>query len=469
MDSTPSMNPANIEAEQALLGALLLNNEVADTIHRLTPEHFYEPVHSEIFEVAMGKIAKGELVSPVILRPLLEAHEGLKELGGPDYLARLAGAAISVVSAKDYAETIIELAARRDLIGGLELAMAEVSLMHDIGATIEGLDEAMVEARRKTSRKPASMTFATAATLAMERINEAVQRGTGVDIPTGIPELDDALGGFSDDELIVLGGRPSMGKTALAVEIMRRQARLGLEGIYWSGEMSEESIAIRMIAAEAHEGGASYHNAIRGKLNEGQFRTILQTARDMEALPIHIIDPGIRSLPVLIREIRRIVRRIRDRGAKVGCVVIDYIQQLEAPGQGRFDKVTAISMALSALKMELRVPILALAQLSRKLEDRENKRPNLSDLRESGQIEQDGNKILFCYRDEYYLSRMLPGASSKKIADIEAALANCRGIMEIIISKQRSGPITTIRVGYNAAYNRIFSLDQGHQDQESFI
>ncbi len=461
--------PSNIEAEQALLGALLLSNEVADKIHGLKPEHFYEPVHREIFEVAMGKIAKGELVSPVILRPLLEAHEGLKELGGPEYLARLAGAAISVISAKDYAETIIELSARRDLIAGLELALAEVSLMQDIGATIEGLDAAMAEARRKTSRKPASMTFSKAATLAMERIDEAVKRGTGVDIPTGIPELDEALGGFSDDELIVLGGRPSMGKTALAVEIMRRQARLGLEGIYWSGEMSEESIAIRMIASEAHEGGASYHNAIRGKLNEGQFRTILHRARDMESLPIHIIDPGIRELPVLIREIRRIVRRIRDRGGKIGCVAVDYIQQIRAPGKSRFDQVTEISMSLTALKMELRVPILALAQLSRKLEDRDNKRPNMSDLRESGQIEQDGNKILFCYRDEYYLERRLPGCKSKDIADIEAALTNCRGVMEIIIGKQRSGPIKTVRVGYNAAYNRIFSLDQGQPDEESFI
>ena len=149
-------------------------------------------------------------------------------------------------------------------------------------------------------------------------------------------------------------------------------------------------------------------------------------------------------------------------------MVVDYIQQIRAPGSGRFEQVTEISMALTALKMELRVPILALAQLSRKLEDRENKRPNLNDLRESGQIEQDGNKILFCYRDEYYLERALPGAKSKKISEIEDALNGCRGVMEIIISKQRSGPIKTIKVGYNAAYNRIFSLDQG-QDQEAFI
>ena len=459
----------DIEAEQALLGTLLLYNETAGNLGRLAGHHFYEPVHEHIFTLAIDLIDKGNLVSPITMKPYLSGHAGLAELGGTDYLARIAGAVISPSTAPDYARALVDLAARRDLLAGIEEAKSEIVAMGNLDSVSERLDEALSEARRQTQRKQSTMTFATAATLAMEAVNQAVERGTGVDIPTGIPELDEALGGFSDDELIVLGGRPSMGKTALAVEIMRRQARAGLEGIYWSGEMSEESIAIRMITAEAHDGGASYHNAIRGRLNEGEFRTILQAARDMEHLPIHIIDPGIRSLPVIIREIRRNVRRIRDRGGKIGCVVIDYIQQIAAPGRARFDQVTEISMALAALKMELRVPILALAQLSRKLEDRENKRPNLNDLRESGQIEQDGNKILFCYRDEYYLKRMLPGASSKKIADIHTNLTNCRGVMEIIIGKQRSGPIKTVRVGYNAAYNRFYSLDQGHPDQESFV
>ncbi len=247
----------NIAAEQALLGALLCYNEHADKLGRLATHHFYEPVHAHIFTLAMNYIAKDLLASAVTLKGPLADHAGFLELGGLDYLAGMCGTMCPPSAIGDFARLIVELSARRDLVAGLDEAKERIEAFEDIDDAAERLDDALSEARHQTSRKPSSMIFAKAATLAMERINEAVQRGTGVDIPTGIPELDEALGGFSDDELIVLGGRPSMGKTALAVEIMRRQARAGLEGIYWSGEMSEESIAIRMIAAEAHEGVAS--------------------------------------------------------------------------------------------------------------------------------------------------------------------------------------------------------------------
>lgn len=457
----------NIEAEQALLGALMLNNDATEKVGTLASHHFYEPTHGRIFKLILERVDEGKLASPVSLKPFLADDPGFPDLGGLDYLARLASATISIAAVPDYASLIVELSVRRDLIAGFEEAVTKTKAMGSLDEVAEGVDDALMATRVQTQARPTTVTFARAATTSLERMNEAFQRGTGVDISTGIKELDDPLGGISNDELIVIAGRPSMGKSALAIEIIRRQARQGLWAIYWSSEMAPPTVASRILSAES--GNIAYHNAQRGNMTEDEFRRLLETGRSVESLPIRLIDHQLRALPQICREVKRNVRRIRDNGGPIGSVVIDYMQQIRASrnNRSRVEEVTEISSALKDLQSDLEVPVIACSQLSRAVEQRENKRPALSDLRESGQIEQDGNKILACYRDDYYLQRAIQGAKESEKSAMIQALADARGVMEVLILKNRSGPLSTAYLGYDAPTNRFYTRG-GDEAQKGF-
>lgn len=453
----------NIEAEQGLLGAVLLTNEMADKCTGLESQHFYEPVHGRIWKIALEMIEAGRLCSPVTIKPFLADDKALADLGGSQYVANLAANAISLGAAKDYAQTIIELSARRDLDQALEEARTKCRAFEPVESVAERVDEALMAVRLEVDNRPTTVPFARAATVALEQANEAFQRGTGVDIATGIPEIDEPLGGLSADEFIIIAGRPSMGKSALAIEIIRRQAMAGLWTVYWSGEMSPQSVAARVLSAESRD--ISYHNASRGRMSEDEFRRLLETGQALEHLPMRLIDHRLRTLPQVCREIRRNVRRIWDNGGEIGSVVVDYIQQLRGSGR-RYDEVTEASSTLKALQSELEVPIIGVSQLSRAVEQRENKRPMLSDLRESGQLEQDGQKILACYRNDYYLERAVTNAKESEKSALIQALADARGRMEIIILKNRNGPLSTAHVGYDAPHNRIYTLGSSNEQPD---
>jgi len=453
------IHPHNIEAEQAYLGALLLNNDVLDRTSRLRQEHFYDPVHGRIFAQAAAMINQGALASAVTLKPFLAGDEGLNELDGPAYLTRMVGAAISIIAAKDYADNIIMLAERRELIRigeemqGMACDFTDDMSVDDMRASIErrfaDLDG--------EQGHPTNVSFAHASEVALNRANDAYQGVKVAGIDLRIPELSEKLSRLRPGDLLVIGGRPSMGKSAVAAESALACAQDGIGVVYWCGEMTAEDNAERMLASFTTMKGekVSYRDIAAGRMSEAQFKAVLEGARDLEALPITFIDPKFDNLDRLAFEIRREVARLRRRGLTEVIVYLDYLQIIDVPGLARYELVTKVSKGAKRIAIDLDVPVVALAQLSRKVEEREDKRPKLSDLRESGQIEQDAQNIVFVYRDEYYLQRMKPPADDEKYPVWLAAYEQSKGKMELIIAKQRSGPLGTAHVMFDGATNRI--------------
>lgn len=453
----PRPNPVSIEAEQALLGALLIHNEVADSIAGLDADHFYDPVHARIYALAMSLIAESKVASPVSLRMRMADDEGLKDIGGGGYLTRLVEAAISVVAAPSYAEDIIDLARRRAAIEAMTEAQDRLAAMEDVGETLGGM-EAALDTSRGESAQESGVSVRAALGAAAGDINAAYQGGEPVGMSFGIPALDSVMGRAQGGEYILCGARPSMGKSALAIEVARRVAGRGVAVVYWCAEMAPRENGHRMLSAAARDRGVRvpYRDALDGTISEDQFRTLLEAGRGMEHLPIHFVEPSIADVRRLGHEIRRHVRRYQRQGREV-LVVIDYLQKIVAEGRNGNERVGQASAAMKRLAMQLRVPFFVLAQLNRSVESRENKRPMLSDLRDSGEIEQDGNTIFFLYRDEYYLERAVLADPDGPLADAtRQALSRARGRLDIIGAKVRSGPIKSVTVGYEAATNSFY-------------
>ena len=476
------LQPNNIEAEQALLGALLLNNEVFDRIDSIVKaHHFYEPVHGRIFEIASGRIRKNTLASPVTLKPFLADDEGLAELGGTDYLARLAGATISIVAARDYAEMIRDLALRRDLVQIGEEIMARAATFDTEAEPAEQITEAeqaLYTLAESGNRGGGFINFSAAATAAADMVNAAFQRGGGMaGISSGLHELDYKLGGFRNSDLIILAGRPSMGKTALATNIAFDIARKyrkgtrpdGTEGAiaggvvgFFSLEMSSEQLATRILAGESK---IRSDDLLKGRMPEDDFRRFLEIARELEKTPLYIDDTPALPISSLAARARRLKRR-----HGLDLLVVDYLQ-LVRPASGRNDgrvqEVTEITQGLKAIAKELDIPVIALAQLSRKVEDREDKRPQLADLRESGSIEQDADVVMFVFREEYYKEREKPTepndstpsdvriAMQEKVTKWESEMQALHNKAEIIIGKHRHGPIGTVNLHFEGKFTKF--------------
>jgi replicative DNA helicase len=464
------LQPSNIEAEQALLGALLLNNEVFDRIDPIVkPHHFYEPVHGRIFEIASRRIQKNALASPVTLKPFLADDEGLKELGGTDYLARLAGATISIVAAKDYAETIRDLALRRDLVQIGEEIMARAATFDTEAEPAEQITEAeqaLYTLAESGSRQGGFVDFARAAADAANVVNAAFQRGGGLaGISSGLHELDYKLGGLRNSDLIILAGRPSMGKTALATNIAFNIARKykkgtkpdGSEGAvaggvvgFFSLEMSSEQLANRILAAESQ---IKSHELLSGRIQEEDFRRFLEVARELETTPLYIDDTPALPISSLAARARRLKRQYG-----LDVLVIDYLQLVRAASgrsDGRVQEVSEITQGLKAIAKELEIPVIALSQLSRKVEDRDDKRPQLADLRESGSIEQDADVVMFVFREEYYHERLKPPEDSDKFPEWQQKAERLHGRTEVIIGKQRHGPIGTVDLHFEGKFTKF--------------
>jgi len=464
------VQPHNIEAEQALLGALLLNNEIFDRITTIVqPHHFYDPVHGRIFETATRRIQKNALASPVTLKPFLADDEGLAELGGTDYLARLAGAAISIVAAKDYARSIRDLAMRRDLMRiGDEIQGRAADFTEDTEPPeqITAAEQQLYTLAETGRFDSGFISFAKAAEEATNMVNAAFQRGGGLaGTSSGLSELDYKLGGLRPSDLLILAGRPSMGKTALATNIAFNVAMKhrkgkkpdGSEGTidggvvgFFSLEMSSEQLANRVLAAEAR---IKSHELLSGKLSEADFKRFLEAARDLDRIPLYIDDTPALSIAQVAARARRLKRVYG-----LDVLVIDYLQLIRpatSRDYGRVNEVSEISQGLKAIAKELEIPVIAAAQLSRKVEDREDKRPQLADLRESGSIEQDADVVMFIYRESYYHDRLKPPEDDEKFPDWQAKAEKLHGRAEVIIGKQRHGPIGTVELHFEDSITKF--------------
>ena len=469
--------PHNIEAEQQLLGAILTNNEVYDRIASLVkPVHFFDPVHQRIFERAAARIQKNALASPVTLKPFFEDDAGLAELGGPSYLARLAGAAISAYAARDYAQMIYDLAVRRELIGlgrDISAKAAKVEVDSEPRDQIIEAEQRLYKLGEQGHAERGFQSFLKAVTDAVNVANAAYQRDGGLaGISTGLTDLDRKLGGLHPSDLLILAGRPSMGKTSLATNIAfniakaHRRGRLpdGGEGSieggvvgFFSLEMSAEQLAARILS-EASE--VPSEQIRRGDMTEQEFRRFVEAAKALESCPLYIDDTP--ALP--ISQVAARARRLK-RTHGLDVLIVDYLQLLKGSSkENRVQEVSEITQGLKAIAKELMIPVIALSQLSRAVESREDKRPQLSDLRESGSIEQDADVVMFVYRDEYYREREKPGDHElEKMAQWQTIMESVHGKAEVIIGKQRHGPIGTVELAFEGRFTRFSNLARSWQ------
>ncbi len=465
--------PHNIEAEQQLLGAILTNNDVYDRIAALVkPEHFFDPVHQRIFERAAARIQKNALASPVTLKPFFEDDAGLRELGGPSYLVRLAGAAISAYAARDYAQMIYDLAVRRELIAlgrDISAKAAKVEIHSEPKEQITEAEQRLYKLGEQGVAERGFQSFLKAVTDAVNVANAAYQRDGGLaGISTGLIDLDKKLGGLHPSDLLILAGRPSMGKTSLATNIAfniakaykRGRTHDGTEGAveggvvgFFSLEMSAEQLAARILS-EASE--VPSEQIRRGDMTETEFRRFVEAAKSLESCPLYIDDTP--ALPISQCAAR--ARRLK-RTHGLDVLIIDYLQLLKGTSKNdnRVQEVSEITQGLKAIAKELNIPVIALSQLSRQVESREDKRPQLSDLRESGSIEQDADVVMFVYRDEYYKEREKPGDHElEKMAQWQTVMEQVHGKAEVIIGKQRHGPIGSVELSFEGRFTRFGNL-----------
>ncbi len=473
--ATPETLPHSIEAEQQLLGAILTNNDIYDRIAAVVrADHFFDPVHQRIFELSAAKIQKNALASPVTLKGYLEDDDGLKELGGPAYLVRLAGAAISAFAARDYAQMIYELSVRRELIRlGREISAraATVAVDNDPDAQIVTAEQDLYALAEKGHAERGFVSFLKAVTDAVNVANAAYQRDGGLaGISTGLADMDKKLGGLHPSDLLILAGRPSMGKTSLATNIAfniakaYKRGRLpdGSEGAvnggvvgFFSLEMSSEQLAARILS-EASE--VPSEQIRRGDMTETEFRRFVEAAKALETCPLYIDDTP--ALPISQMAAR--ARRLK-RTHGLDVLIVDYLQLLKGTGrsENRVNEVSEITQGLKAIAKELDIPVIALSQLSRQVESREDKRPQLSDLRESGSIEQDADVVMFVYRDEYYREREKPGDHDlEAMAKWQTIMEQAHGKAEVIIGKQRHGPIGTVELAFEGRFTRFSNLEK---------
>jgi replicative DNA helicase len=466
--------PANVDAEQALLGCILYDNAAFERVDEIiTAAHFYEPFHGRLFAAIARLIRANQLAEPILLEQEFVTDPGYRELGGLSYLADLVDRAPPPPNAPGYARAIRELSRRRDLIrvggelvqGAIEPAEGQdsLALIEQAEAELYGLAETGAASQ---GFRPAESHLAGA----VEMAAQAYQRDGGIaGLSTGLVDLDDKLGGLHPSDLIIIAARPSQGKSALAVNIglsaarayayedrpdgSRRTVRGGVVG-FFSLEMSADQLGLRMLADVS---GISGDRIRKGEIRADEFGRLRDAALELYQIPFHVDDTGGLSLAKLAARARRLKRT-----HGLDLLIVDYLQLITVEGgrknDSRVQDVTTITTGLKALAKELNVPVVALSQLSRQVESRDDKRPMLSDLRESGSIEQDADQVLFIFREEYYLSRREPRSGTAEHEQWLSQMEEVRGLAELIIGKQRHGPIGTVRVAFDADRTKFTNL-----------
>ncbi|TAA63377.1 replicative DNA helicase [Shinella sp. JR1-6] len=466
--------PSNVEAEQALLGAILVNNDAYYRVSDfLKPMHFNEPLHRKIYELAGDTIRMGKIATTITLKTHLPADGKVGDLTIPQYLARLAAEAVTIINAEDYGRAIYDLALRRSLI---TIGEDMVNIAYDAPLDmppqnqIEDAERRLFELAETGRYDGGFQSFNDAVALAIDMAGAAFERdGSLSGISTGIHSLDGRMGGLQRSDLIVLAGRPGMGKTSLATNIAYNIAASyepevqadgsfkakngGVVGFY-SLEMSSEQLATRIISEQTEVSSSKIR---RGDISEADFEKLVACSQMMQKVPLYIDQTGGISIAQLSARARRLKRQ---RG--LDCLVVDYIQLMTGSGKSsdnRVQEITQITTGLKALGKELNVPIIALSQLSRQVESREDKRPQLSDLRESGSIEQDADVVLFVFREEYYVKNLEPRDEfDPKYEEWKMKFEAVKGTADVIIAKQRHGPTGTVKLAFQSEYTRFTDL-----------
>jgi replicative DNA helicase len=478
---TPSL-PANVEAEAALLGALMLDNRLVEDIGlKLKPHHFHEELHGRIYDSILKLTDKNMVANPVTLRPMFEADESMKQVGGPGYLASLTGSGATLIAAKDFAQQIYDLALLRALIGvGRDLVESALDTSEEV-APLEQIEKAEGELYKVAEQGGAdgkAKSFAEATREALETAEKALNSGGLSGITTGLESLNGKIGGLHSSDLIIVAGRPGMGKSALGTNIgfaaAKRYLRDLEDGIppeksggaavaLFSLEMSADQLATRILAEQS---GISSESLRMGKISKQEFRQLARAAAELESLPFYIDDtPGL-----TIAALRARARRLK-RQKNIGMVIVDYLQLLQGTGRNandnRVNEISEISRGLKTLAKEINVPVIALSQLSRAVEQREDKRPQLSDLRESGSIEQDADIVLFIYREDYYLANKQPAEDHPEFAQWQEEMGRVYGLAEILVAKQRHGATGKVRVRFDSRITKFSDrVDEGFLPEE---
>ncbi len=464
---TPASEPAqsplcNIEAEQAILGAILSNNDVYSPVSEVIgAEHFFDPVHAGLFELLSERMNRNSRVSPVTLKTFVENVRGLDELGGAEYLFKLAESAISVHASRDYAKEVYDLARRRELVAlGKEISdkATKVDARRTVSDLIHESEVQLYRLSETGQRGTGFQTFLKATTSAVELASLAAQRKSGLaGLPTGLIDLDKKLGGLHPSDLVIVAGRPSMGKTALATNIAfhvakdhRKGNAGGSEGGYvgfFSLEMSSAQLAARILAENSQ---ITTSELRRSQLNKSDFERYVLAARDLQSVPLFIDDTPALTIAQIATRARR-MKEMHD----LHLLVVDYLQLVRPTSDrdSRVNEVSEISRGLKAIAKDLDIPVIAVSQLSRQVENRDDRRPQLADLRDSGSIEQDADVVMFVFRQEYYQERAKPDEDDgAKVEKWRKKMDEVSGVAEIIIGKQRHGPIGTVELSFNSSF-----------------
>jgi len=472
--------PHNLEAEQALLGAILVNNEAMDRVSSfLEAQHFFDPLHQQIFETVAKLIHAGKQATPITLKTFFENAEPISPtMTVPQYLGTLAANATSIINALEYGRTVYDLATRRALIiigEDMVNCAFDSAVDQPPKAQIEEAETRLYDLAEQNKYGQGFLGFNTALTNAIDMANAAYQRSGHLSgLSTGLSDLDAKLGGLQSSDLIILAGRPSMGKTALATNIAYNIARnlrteqqsdgteKAVDGAivgFFSLEMSSEQLATRILSEQTE---ISSEKIRRGMIDEAEFRKLVEVSREMSEIPLYIDQTGGISITQLAARARKLKRQ---KG--LGLLVVDYLQLLtghKRQSDGRVQEVSEITTGLKALAKELSVPIIALSQLSRQVEQRDDKRPQLADLRESGSIEQDADVVMFVFREEYYVERKKPSeAHGEEFLKWQQEMGLVHGRAEVIIGKQRHGPTGTVPLSFEGQFTRFSSLVRDHE------
>jgi len=453
--------PNNIESEQSVIGSILLNNEIFDEINLLiTNKNFYDPMHQKIYMAIEKLIYGGMLANPITLKNYFENEKD--ELNVPDYLVKITKFSTSSRQAIEYSKLIYDLYVKRELIKISENIIHTAKLNdldNDGKSIIENFEKSLFDLAEKGSFSSSLVKFDEAMKMTIEMASSAYKNEEGiVGVPTGLTDLDYRLGGLHKSDLLIIAGRPSMGKTALATNIAFNAAKkIQNDGrkstiAFFSLEMSSEQLSTRILAEQSR----IKSNDIRtGKISEEQFDKFIETSKNISELPLYVDETPAISIAALSNRARRIKRLYG-----LDMVVVDYIQLMKASNfrEGRVQEISEITQGLKALAKELSVPVLALSQLSRAVEHRDDKKPQLSDLRESGSIEQDADVVMFVYREAYYLQGKEPRPATVEHAEWQAKMNDISHLAEIIIGKQRHGPTGNVMLEFEAMFTKFKDL-----------
>ena len=459
--------PSNLEAEQALLGSILVNNDIIDEVSNIVePAIFYDPAHVKIYDVIQNLNNKGMVANPITIKNFFEKDNMLEEVGGTEYLVKLTRFSGSTKQAIDYSKIIHEMYLRRELVSISEILSYDTlnanTQEQNAEKIIEETERSLFNLAERGSFSQSFIEFKKALDKTIELATLAMQSDRGiVGVPTGLTDLDEKLGGLHKSDLVILAGRPSMGKTALATNIaynaaqniLSRQEKSSVA--FFSLEMSSEQLSTRILSEQAKIRSDSIR---QGNVTEEEINRYIETSRNIYNLPLFIDETPAITIATLSNRARRI-KRLNG----LSLIVVDYIQLMRSSSNkndGRVQEISEITQGLKAIAKELSVPVLALSQLSRAVEQRDDKQPQLADLRESGSIEQDADVVMFVYREAYYLERKQPKLGSIEHAEWQSKMNDVNGLADIILGKQRHGPTGTVKAEFEGIYTKFKDLSK---------